>query len=667
MQRAADGTWQAESASGETVWAMLSPGLCGSLFAMAILAMFFFRGGAGDEGLALALGASALALAAWIAIARAWALRAPAALLPADYCVAAAGLWIALQQVWNPAPHGGMVTAAVLGGFCIAYMIGRLSRAAPAVWRIAIALVVLIACTCALWSLIARVFLSRQSAGLFIDVNNFAAFLSLAAFALAAWFSGERRGERRGEWRVPGLVLCTLVAAVLVQGMIGSASRGALLGLVCGLMIPAWALRAHLSARRLALIALAVGAGLAAMTLLFPLLDGRGDLLARLQAGGLGIAGQMTGRTVIWSAAWDMLQAAPWHGYGLGSWWLLYPAYRGAADEATGFHAHNDYLELAAEGGWPLAVLVLAGMLFIARLLRPLWSSRQAAVRAEAAWLAGGLLALAVHSVFNFNLYMAPIVWLAGLLCARSANLALDQAVAAAGRVRLPVRAALAVIALGLAGLVAYAMANAAAGVFYEAGRQAHARGDADAAARLLGRAHGWAPWQDTMLIAHADLSFKRVLAAPPTQREPLIAEVRWLLDRATAVNPFKPYIPVLRGHLYRMDAQVSAPLRNGLAEAEYRRARALDPFYPEATHALGRLLMEAGRNADAAALLAAAPLAFRGQPIDLLTHYTLSAHAHARAGMAREALAAAERAGDARTDGRGRGFVAAFRKAYGW
>ncbi len=662
MTRAADGTWQAESASGESIWGMLAPGLAGSLFALAILAMFFFRGGAGDEGVALALGVSALALAAWIAIARAWAARAPAALLPADYCVAAAGLWIALQQIWNPAPHGGMVTAAVLGGFCVAYLIGRLSRAAPAVWRIAIALVVLLACTCALWSLFARVFLSRQSAGLFIDVNNFAAFLSLAAFALAAWFCGERAAARR----VPGVLLCTVAAALLVLALIGSASRGGLLGLICGLLIPAWALRAHLSARRLALIVLAVGAGLAAMTLLFPLLDGRGDLLARLQAGGLGIAGQMTGRTVIWAAAWDMLQAAPWHGYGLGTWWLLYPAYRGAGDETAGFHAHNDYLELAAEGGWPLALLVLAGMWCIARLLRPLWSSRQAAVRAEAAWLAGGLLALAVHSVFNFNLYMAPIVWLAGLMCARSANLALEEAVAAAGQARLPLRPALAVVALGLTGFVAYALANAAAGVFYEAGRQAHARGDADSAARLLGRAHGWAPWQDTMLITHADLSFKRALAAPPAQNEPLITEVRWLLDRATAVNPFKPYSHVLRGHLYRMDTQVPTLLRNGLAEAEYRRARALDPFYPEATHALARLLMEAGRNTDAATLLAAAPLEFRGQPIDLLTHYTLSAHAHARAGMAREALAAAERAGDARPDGRGKGFVAAFRKTYG-
>ena len=663
MNRAVDGTWQAEPASGETVWAMLAPGLCGSLLALAILAMFFFRGGAGDEGVALALGVSSLALAAWIVIARAWTAPAPATLLPADYCVGAAGLWIALQQFWNPAPHGGMVTAAVLGGFCIAYLIGRLSHAAPAVWRIAIGLIVLIACTCALWALFARAFLSQQSAGLFLDVNNFAAFLSLSAFALAAWFCGERAAGRR----VPGLVLCWVAGVLLVLALIGSASRGGLLGLFCGLLLPAWVLRTHLSARRLALIVPAVGAGLVAMTLLFPLLDGRGDLLTRLQAGGLSIAGQMTGRTVIWAAAWDMLQAAPWHGYGLGTWWLLYPAYRAVGDETTGFHAHNDYLELAAEGGWPLALLLAAGVLAVARTAWQLLSGPRPAARREAAWLIGGLLALAVHSIFNFNLYMAPIVWLAGLMCARCANLAREELAPGAAMARPPTRAALAAIALVLAGTVLYALANAGAGVLYQAGRQAHARGDADSAARLLGRAHGWAPWQDTMLIAHADLLFKRLLAAPPPQREPLIAEVRWLLDRAAAANPFKPYVHVLRGHLYRMDAQVPAPLRNGLAEAEYRRARAIDPYYPEATHALGRLLMESARDVDAAALLAAAPLEFRGQPIDLWTHHTLSAHAHARAGQVREALAAAERAGDARADGRGRAFVAAFRKSYGF
>jgi O-antigen ligase len=109
----------------------------------------------------------------------------------------------------------------------------------------------------------------------------------------------------------------------------------------------------------------------------------------------------------------QMVRDRPWIGFGLGTFESAYPAYALFDSGLTVNHAHNDWLEWAADGGIPLFLL----MVFIA-----LWSAR-------AAWRspwALGILAVFLHAAVDFPLHKpaisACLFVLLGALAAKNAR-----------------------------------------------------------------------------------------------------------------------------------------------------------------------------------------------------------------------------------------------------
>ena len=69
-----------------------------------------------------------------------------------------------------------------------------------------------------------------------------------------------------------------------------------------------------------------------------------------------------------------MIRERPWAGFGLGTWATVYPAYAATDIGLYVEHAHNDWLEWAADGGLPFACVSLALMVFsLRRALREPW------------------------------------------------------------------------------------------------------------------------------------------------------------------------------------------------------------------------------------------------------------------------------------------------------
>ncbi len=105
-----------------------------------------------------------------------------------------------------------------------------------------------------------------------------------------------------------------------------------------------------------------------------------------------------------------MLQDRPWMGFGLGTYESAYPAYALFDAGATVNHAHNDWLEWAAEGGIPLAAALAA----IA-----LWSARRAW---QSPW-AAGVVFVFLHAAVDYPLHKPAIAaWLFVLLGAMAAK-----------------------------------------------------------------------------------------------------------------------------------------------------------------------------------------------------------------------------------------------------
>ena len=82
---------------------------------------------------------------------------------------------------------------------------------------------------------------------------------------------------------------------------------------------------------------------------------------------------------------------------------------------------HNDYLQIWIETGLPGLILLLgiyvAVLVVFIRLLRR--TTGDSVVTVESAGLFGGLLAIAVHTFFDFDLYIHPIQLVMGLVLVR--------------------------------------------------------------------------------------------------------------------------------------------------------------------------------------------------------------------------------------------------------
>jgi O-antigen ligase len=112
-----------------------------------------------------------------------------------------------------------------------------------------------------------------------------------------------------------------------------------------------------------------------------------------------------TGRTHFWSVTLDVIKAYPIVGSGLGSFSVIYPRY----DSLNGLYrleqAHNDYLQILADGGIVGGIL---GLAFLMILFRKGFARRETDDkfrRGVATGALAGCFAVLIHSFFDFTLH----------------------------------------------------------------------------------------------------------------------------------------------------------------------------------------------------------------------------------------------------------------------
>lgn len=110
-------------------------------------------------------------------------------------------------------------------------------------------------------------------------------------------------------------------------------------------------------------------------------------------------------RVPIWKASIAMIGDSPWTGVGLGSFADAFPSYQSAVIPGFVEHAHNDWLELAAEIGFLGAVPVVVSLIVFFAQAFKLWVQLPSL---EDKVLAGGslssLLGFALHGLTDFNM-----------------------------------------------------------------------------------------------------------------------------------------------------------------------------------------------------------------------------------------------------------------------
>lgn len=265
----------------------------------------------------------------------------------------------------------------------------------------------------------------RVVSGTYVNRNHFAGLLEqtfplVVACALSTWLpAGSRRhGRYSGDARTLRQALITGALFAVATGMLGavivSLSRmGFLATLIAGVVVTVGGL---LVRRREARVPLWMWTLPALFLVLIMLFFTTGALITRF--GDSPSAGEISrdGRAQIWSESWQLFRAFPVTGSGLGTFeHALYP-FRRSMPTAAVDYAHNDYLQVLTELGligFALA-MALAGRI----VERSICAVRSSRVPWFGLGLMAALLATAVHSLVDFNLYVPAnaltTAWIAG-------------------------------------------------------------------------------------------------------------------------------------------------------------------------------------------------------------------------------------------------------------
>lgn len=274
-----------------------------------------------------------------------------------------------------------------------------------------------------------------RASGVFQQPNPFGGYMNhslpIAAGLLAGLllFGAQPRMRTRGNLLL-GIALAA-VTGLLSLGLVLSWSRGAWLGAAAGMTVvglgwlralladasgDAFALRARrgaasgawlgatlgtlfLIAGGLRLLPPTVTARLASGLATFTTLDARGAVITDANFATLE-------RVAHWQAAADMWRDHFWTGVGIGNYAAVYAEYALPKWPDPLGHAHNVYLNMAAETGF---VGLLAYLVFVGAALWHTWRvARQVThplARGMAVGVLGVLVALAVHNLFD-NMYV---------------------------------------------------------------------------------------------------------------------------------------------------------------------------------------------------------------------------------------------------------------------
>jgi O-antigen ligase len=262
-------------------------------------------------------------------------------------------------------------------------------------------------------------YLGRAS-GTYISPNNLSGFLEmLLPLALAYVLVGRVKPVLR--------ILLGYAALIMLAGMVVTFSRGGWAAVSVALLTLLGILIGHRNHRLPAflLLIVLVGGGTFFVT---NYLSKTLSYIQRMKTPGGGGEPDFFVRRDLWMAAEQMWRDHFWWGVGPAHYDYRFREYRPENIQLSPDRAHNDYVNLLADWGAAGGIVVLAGVAVFGAGLRKTWkyvlpaeNDFRRALSSRLAFFLGaaaGLLALAAHSVVDFNLHIPAnailgVTWLA--------------------------------------------------------------------------------------------------------------------------------------------------------------------------------------------------------------------------------------------------------------
>ncbi len=267
--------------------------------------------------------------------------------------------------------------------------------------------------------------MGRNPFGPFINRNHFAGWMIMALpLALALLVAGIDQGMRgvKPGWRsrvlwfaspeANRLILVAGAAALMVLSLMLTTSRSGITAFALAMAVTGWFVTRMVRSRTRRLVAAVCLLLLAALALAW---SGPAVIASRFAAADWG---EFNNRRGAWADAWRVARDFPAVGTGLNTYWAAALFYQ-RHDMAFFYgQAHNDYLQLLAEGGLLVTLPAIVCLGVFVRDVR-----RAMRMRGDASWwlragAVASLIAIGVQETVDFSLQMPGNAALFALVCA---------------------------------------------------------------------------------------------------------------------------------------------------------------------------------------------------------------------------------------------------------
>ncbi len=275
--------------------------------------------------------------------------------------------------------------------------------------------------------------------GPYVNRNHFAGYMEMVIPLTIGYIVANRRpiSDRTGSWRSRLLhwgtpqasrsLLAFFGGLIMFVALLLTGSRAGLFSFSCSILFMAFLLSARrLRSKRLwGMLASFVALGLAYALWLNP------DRVLQT----FGILWVWTddpsfhSRILVWQDTLRLGQDYLWSGTGLDTYIWAFPRYkRPIVGQDVYDYAHNDYLQAFAEGGLLLVAILALALLWGGTQLLNAWSEHEGShTRGIGLGLLAGLVAMLVHSVYDFNLHILANAILFVLLSALASRILLKR------------------------------------------------------------------------------------------------------------------------------------------------------------------------------------------------------------------------------------------------
>jgi O-antigen ligase len=472
-----------------------------------------------------------------------------------------------------------------VGSLVIVFLLFSFNDNKEQAWRQVWPAILLLVVIWALYGLVQHYYLRVPANASFLNRNSLAALINLALIPASGYFL--LQPSNRPVNYLSDKIL-TLALVILFLTIFIITSRGASLSLFIGYAILIALLFKHVERQRIySLLTIVLVSFLVSYLSQYFFQGITSNNFAERMVTLQDTSKAGNTRFIIWESLLPLFKEMPWHGFGLGSLWVFWPPHRPASDNSAGYFAHNDYMQITLEAGYPGIILLFALFIFILiTFIKTIKGSSERNTltllqRTELVSLFAALATFAAHSFFTYNFYILPLLLITGFYLARFnqlCNLNTSRII------RIPeiknyFKPVMYIISsTGLIFILAgYFVTTSLSSYYNKEAKALMLQHKYQESNTYFVKAQKLAPLMDNPFFSHADLlrrAAKNLINVNKyKQADSLLSLAHVKLDKAEKLHPLRPQTHHIRGLIYEQ-AQTDKAI------IEYQKALKLDPRF---------------------------------------------------------------------------------------